>query len=112
MPHQDSYVGISTTYGAAMDTMQLELAGHSISGQVVVAALAGLLVLVAVALVVRGARRRAGAATAQTGAETRYEAGVAAYRAQVAAWHGRRAAFHTLLEVARDHSGDVAPETV
>src|SRR5204863_6060341 len=89
--------------GGTMDiaNLRFELAGHSITGQVLLAAAGVVTVLVAVFVLSRGARRRKTAAAVQAAAAAHHEDQVASYRAAVADWHRRRDEFRGLLEAAR-----------
>ena len=81
--------------------IRFELAGYSITGQMVAAAAGVLVLLVATVVVRRGSRRRKDAAAAQAESVAHHESLVRSYRENVDAWHRRRDDFRGLLETAR-----------
>ncbi len=92
--------------------IRFELAGYSVTGQMVAAAVGVLTLLVAMVVIRRGNRRRKAAAAAQAEAVARHESLVRSYRENVNTWHSRRDGFRGLLETARAGGTDEAPEGV
>ena len=92
--------------------IRFELAGYSVTGQMVAAAAGVLVLLVAAVVVRRGSRRRKAAAAAQAEAVAHHEGMVRSYRENVTDWHSRRDGFRSLLETARTGGTGEAPEGV